>query len=278
MATAPLPPAYTTRRPTARPALESWRLPAHHQQDLRDLARGVEETNAGMHTRCIGDEEEVHGAIPDEHDPVAMYDAEQFCHRFRVWLAGGWRQRVQRARRAIHALERAGEHGVVGVLQVAYGYADPITRAWPRPVHDAIGDPHLASLLRYTDATEERRAGLVRRELLRGAGAPPPSQGPRELGVLIDIVRVRERGRWLDRVVTSGDALRDALACFGDPRPPKRPGEDKAAYAERCGPWAARRNAHDARRTSFILAARADADALLTAASRRYGEAWRENA
>lgn len=273
-----LPPDHHATRPhETPPEPDGYRLPGHHQRDLRDVARGVEETRAGIATRYLPEGD---GALGD-HVPLAgaLHDLERWCDSCQVWSRGAetgreapWRRRIERARAALHRLERAGDLRSAAVLHVAYGHPDPIVRTWTHDVLRVVGEPALAPLLRYTDAVEERRRAMVR-AATREAMGPGPSlspQAPAELGVVIRLGTWREREAWHDKGTTSGDALRAALAAYHAPKPPKG-APDAEALGRR---WAEARNDHDAARASFLLRARAEAGAMLAAASRAYHAAW----
>jgi hypothetical protein len=92
---------------------------------------------------------------------------------------------------------------------------------------------------------------------------------------VIDMSKVRERERFLDRVISSGDALREALAPYWEQKPKRKQGEHKTAYADRCRPYYEREHEHNAHRTAFVVEAAKQADAMLTNASRAYHDAWR---
>ncbi len=267
------------------------RLPAHHRQDLADVARGVPESRAGIRTRYIPDD--VHGE-PGE-DGVRMHEAERYAQDNDVWgssCAPGavpWLRRVARARRALDSLRVARQHRHADVLMVAHGYPDPIVRSWPKPVADFFDD--LCSLVRYTDATEERRKKLVRAETLRRIGGALDRSGALTMeavrstdrvvvhgeappGQLYEIARAWAVEASADRIVTSGDALRDALAPFPEAAPRKAPDEPEEAHKARREAWEQRANHHASRRTSFVVRAKAEANVMLVAAEDAYRAAW----
>lgn len=246
----------------------AWRLPLNHAQDLRDVARGVEETNAGVCCRYLVDLMSGEGAAVDVDGDGYVHHleaAEQFCERYGVWrhpAIAKWRDRVKRCRRALALLADAGEHKVIGILHVAHGPPDPSCRT---PELVALGQ-EVAGLIRYTEVVEQRRREMFRHEALRRAGdhgAP-----------VCDLERRRQLLAWTDRAVSSGDALRHALAPFGEPAVVEVPGENKAQHDSRREARDARRKAHDARRKAFLVEARVEATMMLSAAERAYHDAW----
>lgn len=251
----------------------SWRLPPMRLQEIRDVAQGVEETNAGICTRYLLDELERAG--PPGEDSIAMFDAERFCDEYAVLghaSVQGWRSRILRCRRALRSLvddalpPSRRDHEAVGVLHVAYGHPDPIVREWPNNALEFLG-PELAPLVRYVQATEQVRLDLVRSEVMIRRSIHRPGDG--EVIDVVDLGRHRGTDRWLDRVVSSGDAIRHVM---GEPHVPQRPGEEREAWNRR---RQARKDAHAAKRTSFLVQAKYEADMMLTRASVRYHEAWR---
>jgi hypothetical protein len=270
---------------------DTWRLPAHHVQDLRDVAKGVEETNIGVCTRYLLDELERKG--PPGEDEVAMYEAERFCDRYDASevdklmgeTVGPWLRRIQRTRRALALISEGGDHTTIGVLHVAYGYPDPLTRHFSRTTTDFLG-PDLVSLVRYTDATEVIRRELVRagtdqQVALSGSGMTAYAlrdcktfEAPIQ-GDVVDLTRWRAANRYLDKVITSADALQSVFDTYPEPQPKKVPGEEPELHERRRVAWEARRDTHSARRTTFLVEVRVEADRMLTKASRVYWEAWR---
>lgn len=150
----------------------SYRLRPCHQADLRDVARGVEETNAGIATKYLRDGllATLSGAHDDDEDIgfVELHDLERFCDRFSVWAHPAvitWRRRVTRCRRAVDRLREAGAHAHASVLHVVYGHPDPSVRSLPGHLLSYLGE--LAPLARYVPAVEDRRREMARLEAMR---------------------------------------------------------------------------------------------------------------
>lgn len=229
------------------------------------MARGVEESNAGVRTKYLLEGGLLQHACSsglDDDGTVHLLDAEAYCERFSSWSTLSWPARIKRCRLALANMRRAGGGRHADALHVVYGHPDPLLRQLPGGALDALGDA--APLARYTDAVEERRRRMVRAELGAGALTRVNASGLAELGV-VDLALARDRERWVDRMVSSADALREALAPFHSRR---HEGEDKAA-------WQARRDAHGWRRADFLAAVGRDAGRMLEEAGRAYAEAWR---
>lgn len=242
------------------------RLHQDHVADLRALATGVEETDAGVCCRYLIDQLAGTGSadIDDDGYVHQLEDLERFCDRFNVWrhpLIISWRGRIARARRAIVRMRERGEHSEASVLFVAYGHPDPLARQIPELV--AMGE--LGSLVRYTDAVEECRLEMARAEA-------------RAIGGAVDLALYRSRLDWAMRSISSGDALRAALAPFSEPMHPPREGETvrdvKAALAARTE----RRLRHRDRVAEFASRARGEAYRMLLGAERAYHDAWLRSA
>lgn len=272
MAIAFPPDATTPKDIVCQPGLASWRLPRHHAQDLRDVACGLEESDAGIRTRYLMDGEDHDRAPAFDHTP--LHDVEAFCERFDVFARDGanqWRAGVRRCRAALRRMQRAGGQHHVSVLHVVHGPRDPFVKLLDRQVLDAFGE--LAALLRYTQTTEDRRRALVREALARDAALFPSG-----VGRIIQLADYRERERFLERVTSSGDAVRAALAPFADAPPRPRPDESRSGFDTRQRAFAERSRAHADRRRSFLDGGRRDADEMLTRASRAYSAAWQASA
>lgn len=278
-----------------------YRLPQNHAQDLRDVARGVEESDAGVCCSYLVDSMSGEGADFDEH---ALSAVERFAEQamsfdfvtemLGVPVVSRWRERVRRCRRALRLLHEGGDSRSVSVLMVAHGYPDPIAAAAPELL--AMGP--LGSLARYVDATEGRRQELVRREaaaLRRGWGlrhaVPEDAGGDGRWQNLHDFLAEKDSRRMADAVVTSADALRDAFAPFSEPAPRPRflRGEERELHVEvrpepppafeaRKEARRAREAAHRARRDAFAVAVRVDALKMISAAERAYHAAWLRSA
>lgn len=296
-------------RPAAHEPRLSYRLRPCHQADLRDVARGVEETNAGIATKYLRDGLAAFQAGEDDGDVgfVELHDLERFCDRFSVWAHPAivtWRRRITRCRRAVDALRQAGEHAHAAVLHVVYGHPDPSTRNLPGHLLSYLGE--LAPLARYAPVVEERRREMARQEAILAlsvlgalpddldAGEPEEfAVSPQEAAEAVrrgaavrmgipaaaaegttDLVRHRERYDWALRATSSGDALRAATAPYGAPAPKKSPEETKASFHVREAAHEERRAAWDARVAAFAVKAREESDGMLGLASRSYQAAW----
>ncbi len=248
-----------------------WRLPLHHVADICDVARGVEETNAGVCTKYLVDQLASSGrADIDDDGYINHLEAiERFCDRYNVWrhpVVANWRMRVSRCRRALARMRAIGAHDDVAVLYVAHGYPDPILIDVLPQLCELVGErwPNapLSSLARYTDPVEGRREEMVRREAVARPGDPP------------SLVRVREREAWADALITSSDALRAGLAPFGEEMPAQGFAEPRHLYENRIAQRTLRRKAHDARRVAFALDLKLAATRLLQHAEQQYHAAW----
>lgn len=144
-----------------------WRLPPNHVIDLRDVTRGVEETDAGVCCKYLIDTMlgAGHSDIDSDGYMHHLDDVERFCDQNHIWEheeVASWRDRIKRCRRAFQRMHHQGHHKHVSVLHVVYGYPDPMTRDFPKKVLDNLGE--LASLARYTDVVEVRRQEMARIE------------------------------------------------------------------------------------------------------------------
>jgi hypothetical protein len=91
---------------------------------------------------------------------------------------------------------------------------------------------------------------------------------------LFDLERARSLRHWHDRNLTSGDALRHALAPFTEPMPVHGEGENHAQWEARKEERRVRRLAHEARAEAFLTDVRRDANRMLTDASHAFQAAW----
>lgn len=211
------------------------------------------------------------------------------------WSASASREKQRRAHRTMTAL-RATPAGVThaAVLHIVYGWPDPFVRSLPPEIVVELG-PEFARLARYTDAVEAHRIGMAHAVAARvhasAPARPVPAPGEGWLGEavsadarlgedirmavaggyaaaersnVLDLVRHRDRLRWADSVISSGDALRDAVA---SPRG-RRDDESKEQYREHVYV-----PARDARET-FLTAVKLDANRMLTDASLAFRDAW----
>lgn len=151
---------------------KTWRLPHDHIVDLRDVARGVEESNVGVCCSYLIDHLTNSGQndIDSEDGYVNHLSAvERFCDQFEVWnvAVDSWRKRIMRCRRAIQRMYQNGDHKHAGVLHVVYGHIDPLIKAFPKKFIDVLGE--LAPLARYTDAVEVKRQEMARLEAVEAS-------------------------------------------------------------------------------------------------------------
>lgn len=275
----------------------STRLPPNHIIDLRDVARGVEETNAGVCCRYLIDQFAGTGHSDIDQDGYVNHlDAvERFCDQYGVWTHPTiitWRTRIDRCRRAIATMHRAGQHKHVGVLHVVYGYPDPMTRDFPKKVLDTFGE--LASLAKYTDVVEVRRQELARLEavemstrydaqryepaaesdghaviLASAKDAQLEANSVRhgyrpEFGAdLASTIRHRDYYQYALRVISSSDALRSYLSLGHD----RDNDEDDEEFR-------VRKEVAETRRDVHVSQINVEADQLLVAASKAYHVAW----
>lgn len=275
---------------------KQWRLSPDRVLDLRDVALGVEESRAGVGCRYLIDHLAGGGGSPeaDEDGYISkLADVEKFIERFGDWgkheAVRDWRGRIARCRRALAALRKRGDHKSANVLMVAYGPRDACAAAtdvlsgWPR---------ELAALAKYVDAVEVKRLEMAREEARR-----PPSTGSfghwfalrnsdekrvpklgEVRGPVIDIVDYQERYARAERAITSGDALRVAIAAFPEPVVVRRDGEGVLSFEARKASRKERQEAHKEKLDSFLREVRGEARHMLYDAERRYYERWLENA
>lgn len=157
----------TPIRPREEPTFKPWRLPSNHFADLRDVTRGVEESNVGVCCKYLIDHSLASGNQDIDNDGYINHlDAiEKFCDTYGVWkhpTVQTWRRRIARCRRAFALMHSVGDHKHVSVLYVVYGHPDPLVRAFPQRARDILGE--LAPLARYTDVVEVRRQEMARLE------------------------------------------------------------------------------------------------------------------
>jgi len=277
-----------------------YRLPPNHLQDLRDVARGVEESDAGVCCSYLVDSMSGEGSDFDEH---ALNALERFAEQsmtidfvtemFGVPVVSHWRSRIQRCRRAIARLHAQGDSRSVSILFVAYGYPDPLAKQLPEL--EQLG-PVLGSLARYTDAVEGKRLELVKQEAARlRAGWAGPSAMPGDddgrWAAVFDLVHERDARARADRLIGSVDALRAALAPFAEPMPQPRwvPGARHETHTEVKlenpmqleGRRAARKEReahHKERKATFVSQVWIEALKMLSGAEKAYHEAWLRSA
>lgn len=274
---------------------ESFRLAQHHVEVLRDVARGAEESDAGICCSYLADVMSGEGADFDEH---ALMAVERFADRATevvaidigqsVTAVSKWRSRVLRCRRAIRRLRERGDHKSASVLLVAYGYPDPLSRQIPEL---ARFPAEHASLARYTDTVEARRKEIVEQEArtlnrfnapgnrYREAGhfremAKQDGYDPEVFAELVDLCRYRDRLAFADRAVSSSDALRAALAPYGEPRPARGAEEKQNHYEMRLAAHKDRQTGHKSRIEHFVTELKIETRRMLLAAERAYHASW----
>jgi len=255
-----------------------FRLPTDHQLDLQDVARGVEESDAGVCCSYLIDTTSGEGGDFDEFAPVGPERFADSAIEFIAYDIGlsvprvsRWRQKVLRCRRALSRLRESGDHRSVSVLHVAYGYPDPIVRQLPELLTMTV---KIGVLVRYTDVVEEKRQEMVRAEAARTSrdfdGRGYEGDGKQ----LVDFIERRNRTRTADAAITSADALRAALAPFSEPVPTLKEGEGHLEYEARREARRSREEAHRNRRSAFLTRAKVEAVKMLARAEERYHESW----
>lgn len=256
-----------TNTRNANDDVDTWRLPPNHVLDLRDVATGVEESNAGVCCRYLIDHmSSTSSPDVDAEDGYVhrLHEIERFVERYgdfgKIPFIASWRNRITRTRRALERLRHRGDHRHADVLMVAYGQPDPFASMLAGPL-----GRELANLARYTDAVELRRIELVRIETARLADAQ---------GDVIDLARRRAQFEWASKAISSGDAVRHALAAFHEAPCTPLEGEGRLAFEARKEARKERQRAHDAKREAFLLDTKVDARRMLVRAERAYHDAW----
>lgn len=286
--------------------VKPFRLPTNHLTDLRDVARGIEETNVGIACKYLVDHTLVGGnADIDDDGYVNHLDAiEKFCDQYSVWklaTVDTWRRRIARCRRALALMHRAGDHKAVGVLHVVYGYPDPVIRTFAKKVQDTLGE--LAPLARYTDIVEVRRQEMARAEAVkmderaaqatharevREALYPPPKKGV--IQEILDAAAARQEERAIairhGYPVTTASHLQlefrrreyyqwalnaisstDALRAQLFVPTEREDDETKEQFQER-------RDVAEARRDAFVSQVKIESERMLSTASKKYHASW----
>lgn len=151
------------------------------------------------------------------------------------------------------------------VLHIVYGRLDPFVHTLPAEIVAELGR-EFAPLARYTDEVEVRRVAMARNEALAAATRDSclGLRAEEQATWVQDLARHRERVRWADRVLSSGDALR---AAFAPPRV-RTVDESKEQYREHV--YLPHRDARDA----FLTHVKLDANRMLTSASLSFKDAW----
>jgi hypothetical protein len=295
---------------------QSFRLDAKLISVIEDIAKGVEEGEAGLKSSGIADADYSCGvsrsnalsmyrnasAIEDEDecfnvigDLVAkgfsfaevaqmvslgggathLLTLERWCQLVKLtcinpgeetptkgaslrWRGSSLHERRERCRRAMSALRRTPTGtSHAAILHIVYGWPDPFVKTLTQDTLDKFGR-EFAPLARYTDVVESHRQEMIHREA---------RQRTRVVDGTVPLTEYRERAARADRCLTSGDALRDALA----PPRARLETETKEDYREHvAGP-------HQHRRDGFITQVRVDANRMLTRASLAYLESWNRN-
>ncbi len=262
-----VPPTFIATHTSRSEGAGLFRLPTDHQLDLQDVARGVEESDAGVCCSYLVDTSSGEGGDFDEFAPIGperfAEDAIRFIAidiAYSVPAVSRWRQKILRCRRALARLRAAGQGHDVSVLHVAYGYPDPIVRQLPDLLAMSV---KLGVLVRYTDAVEEKRAEMVRAEATR-----------RNASNVVDLSQRRTLLRYYDRIVSSSDALRSALAPFSEPCVVRDEGEGMLDYEARREQRRGREEAFRQKRAAFMTKAKIQAVQMLARAEERYHQSW----
>lgn len=289
-------------RPREDAEHKTWRLPRDHIADLRDVARGVEETNAGVCCRYLIDQFSGAGHSDiDEDGYVHHLDAvERFCDTYGVWkhpTVESWRHRIGRCRRAIARMHGMGHHKHVGVLHVVYGYPDPLTKEFPKKSVDSLGE--MASLIKYTDLVEVKRQEMARQEAMtmskRVARIEPTKDLPGhwkadgdtiyewdkrfQNGDEITRTAIRqnlpvEYGPLLIDLMKHRELYEYSLRCISSSDVVRQQFAPLEERDETDDQYRERRANYENRRDVFVSQVKVESDKLLVAASRSYHAAW----
>jgi len=269
----------TRRNHDARDEHRPFRLTPARVQDIKDVACGVEESDVGVCCSYLVDFNSGAGADYDEH---ALHDLERYVGAavdfgdevdpagtlLKHPVVAAWRGRIQRTRRAFIALRNAGDHTSASALMAAHGYPDALARSLIDEMGEKLQDCPLSSLARYTEVVEEHRLYLAREE---AAYRRPWNVLP---GNVVNFTRHREGYERAERCISSGDALRSALAIFSEPSPAKVPSENPLLFEQRKAQRKERKEHHDQKRTAFLLRVKIDATRMLSRAERAWHTAW----
>lgn len=291
-------------RPKEEPPFKAWRLPTNHLVDLRDVTRGVEESNVGVCCKYLIDHTLASGNQDiDEDGYIHHLDSiERFCDTYGVWkhpTITTWRKRIARCRRALALMHSVGDHKHVSILYIVYGHLDPLVRAFPQRARDILGE--LSPLARYTDVVEVRRQEMARIEAAERAAkkvAPAPTKDipSHWRGTNDEISEFDERqqsGEEITRVAirhgvhaSMGEAVVDLMKHrdlyeyslraissadvlreqFETPQL-REFGETKEQFQER-------KDVAEMRRDAFLGLVKNDAEKMLTIASKKYHASW----
>lgn len=291
---------------------KTYRLAPELVAVLRDVARGCEESDAGLRTRYFVDLAATSG-VRDVGD-VHLFDVEKWCDGNELLAPWGpkerWvrRRRVRRALAHLHGRPDGLRH--VGVLHVHYGWPDPFVRSLPPNVRKDLDE--LAGLARYTDAVEDHRRAMV----AAAADEAATQLQARALAevqarpAVLERLRVRRAqleaklaelsdsagedaetaalatGREIDRVDRAIDRTqkalsRDRASAVEGGQPAIQAGvrfSDRLAKADReissADALLDAANLADSERIVFLTSVRIDANRMLSAASRAFHESW----
>lgn len=218
-------------------------------------------------------------STPSESGGVFLFDAERWCDSNLEAnelgdgvnrVVDSERRRRLRRCRATFAVLRSDPARTfhAGVLGVTYGGLDPTSQR-EHMYQKLWGD--LAPLARFTDAVEDRRHAMVAEAVAQWRAARLAEGVAKRCteehhavvrSLVFEIHDVPAYARHVDRELTSGDALREALA-------PLATVPDESPSARK-----ARTEAHKDARTMFISDVNVQADKMLARASEAYREAW----
>jgi hypothetical protein len=131
---------------------------------------------------------------------------------------------------------------------------------------DFILGPELASLARYVNVVEAHRQEMIRDEARTRPGA------------VVSMAEYKERFARADRILTSGDALADALRPFHEAVIERADGEGVLSFEARKAARKERQAAHKDRVDGFLREVRTEAREMLFDAERKYRAAWLKSA
>lgn len=264
---------------------QRFRLPGARLTALRDITRGVEESDAGIRTRYLVDRDVVVGIRDTEE--VHVFDAEAFIDRRMTWDerdADLWQRtgrprpatpterhlNLARCRRTLRAMQERSfsfsekADGIksvrvvdgsflVGVLHVAYGWPDPFVSTLPEEIQKQLKtpEPELANLIRYTDATEDHRQVMIVRHA-------EDESDPRQRSMSL-----HDRVRLADLSLSSTDAVRDRILQAGARLADESPDQHRVRVQQT-----------EAERVLYFAVSKIQASAMLSNASRAYHETW----
>ena len=230
---------------------------------------------------------------------------ERYCDRIRLscdrdaergselasfpWRGSALHERRRQGHRAMAALRRTPEgRDHAAVLHIVYGWRDTFVDTLPADIRVALGR-EFAPLARYTDAVEAKRLAMAKAEATRGATRPGDRyrvdgnfrrMAERDgytaevFADLVDLAAYRERVAREERILSSGDGIRYAVAAFPEPMPVHVDGESPAHWEALKEARKARRLEHEAKIDAFITAVKIDANRMLTEASLAFHAAW----